>query len=157
MRRPPQVALVRYGQHHHGGREQQHDQQLPPRRLLDRLSRLPLTYFPRTILHLVFKEERIELTPETDTKRRFEKEEDQTGQTNKSRQQPIGIHQYEKDEHGCRQDQANNPGKLFLPGPYIFGCLAPYDQPTDDQRRGESRVDKYTDDKISEKNDEDIP
>src|SRR5262249_26055977 len=116
--------------------KRKNDRQLPSRCLLNILSAAYFTHLTRTVLHLVFKEERIELASKTDPKRRFKKEKDKTDQTNNTSDYAVGIHQHHKHKHRSREDQTDDPCKLLLTRTRIFRRLPSDDKPSEDQGGG---------------------
>src|SRR5580692_9302671 len=116
------IEIQREHDHKHHKNEYHH--QLRRGSPLDRLSGPETANLTRAVLNLLLKEQWVELTTQTDAKGGLEKEKDQTGQTDETRDRAIGIDHHEEDEHDQREDQADEPGELLLPGADIFRCLA---------------------------------
>lgn len=73
------------------------------RYFLNGLPVLTFTDFTRTILCLFFVKKTIHLTPDTDTKSRFKKQENQTDQADNPGDRAKSIHDIKEDKHGPGQ------------------------------------------------------
>lgn len=123
--------------------ERQNDQDLGPGGLLNGLPVFYLANFAWTVLRFFFVDQGVKFASQTDPESRFEEEEDQADETNKSGDGAVGVDHYQQDEHGQSQNDTDDPGKFLLFGANIFGRLVPDDQTADDQGRGKSGTHQY--------------
>jgi len=84
-----------------------HNSQLGRRCSLDRLSRLNITYFARTILRFITIGQPIDLTRQADSKYRFKKQKNQAQETDYTRKQAVCIDHNQQGKHGAGQNNTD--------------------------------------------------